>query len=357
MKAVKRGSSWRVQVYDSTDEDGKKHLRSFTADTKEEAMYQAAMFKTGRSPEKPKDMTVGKAVDKYIEIKALLSPTTIDGYKAYRQYAFPELMHMKVSSLTDIIVQEAINKEALRIGQKGTPISAKTVKNEWALVSGSLKTICHREFHVTLPKAQKHIKEYPDPKEVIDAVKGTDIELVCMLSIWLSFSMSEIRGLRCSDIKTGHITINRTMVDTRDGVVVKDDAKEESRLRRHALPSYIMELIEETDAWKRYEETGEDDFLIEMNRRKIFDKFARICEQNGFELSLHGLRHLNASVMISKLGVPLRIAQERGGWATDYVMLNTYTHSFSSDREYYDHIIDRYFEALLEGEEEGGKGL
>lgn len=357
MKAVKRGNSWRVQVYDYTDEQGKKHLKSFTADTKEEALLRAMEWKTGKAPDKPRDMTVGKAVDRYIEIKALLSPTTLDAYRAYRQYAFPDLMHRKVSELNDIIVQSAINDETKRIGQKGKPVSAKTVKNEWALVSGSLKTICHREFHVTLPKAQKHIKEYPDPKTVIDAVKGSDIELVCMLSIWLSFSMSEIRGLKCSDIKNGHITINRTMVDTRDGIVVKDDAKQESRLRRHALPAYIMELIEQTDVYKQYLETGEDGFLIDMNRRQIFDRFQKLCEQNGIELSLHGLRHLNASVMINRVGVPLRIAQERGGWATDYVMLNTYTHSFSSDREYYDMLIDRYFEALLKGEEEGGKGL
>lgn len=357
MKAVKRGSSWRVQVFDYTDETGKKHLRSFTAETKEEALLMAAKFKASKTQEKPKDMTVEKAVDKYIEIKALLSPTTLDAYKAYRQYAFPELMRMKVSKLTDIIVQEAINKETRRIGQKGSPVSAKTVKNEWALVSGALKTVCNREFRVTLPKNQKHLKEYPDPKVVIDSIKGSDIELVCMLSIWLSFSMSEIRGLRCSDIKNGRITINRTMVDTRDGVVVKDDAKVESRLRRHSLPDYIMDLIKDTEAWKSYEETGEDDFLIKMNRRQIFDRFAHCCKQGGFELSLHGLRHLNASVMISRLGVPLRIAQERGGWSTDHVMLDTYTHSFSADRDYYDHLIDKYFEALLEGEEEGGKGL
>jgi len=349
MKAEKRGNKWRVRVFDYTDENGKKHNRSFTADTKAEAEYLAAQFKANKSKgrKSPSEMTVGDAVDKYIKLKALLSPTTLDAYKAYRQYAFPDLMKMRVSRLSDIVIQEEINKEAIRISENtGKPLSAKTVKNEWALVSGSLSLICNRTFRVTLPKAQTHLKSYPEIERVIVAIVGSEIELPCMLAVWLSFSMSEIRGLRCSDIKDGYITINRTMVDTRAGTVVKDDAKVESRLRRHRIPPYINALIEDTDSYKHFIETGEDDFLIKMNRRKIYDVWERISKENGIDLSVHGLRHMNATVM-HMVGVPLRVARERGGWSTDRVMLDTYTHVLDTERIHYDDVMDEFFESRL----------
>ena len=36
--------SWRCQVYDYTDANGKRHYTSFTAPTKKEAEYKAAQF-------------------------------------------------------------------------------------------------------------------------------------------------------------------------------------------------------------------------------------------------------------------------------------------------------------------------
>lgn len=70
--------NWRIQVL----VDGKRVGRTFP--TKEEAEYWAAGLKTkaieeNRSPWK---MTVGAAVDRYIESKSsILSPSTVLGYK------------------------------------------------------------------------------------------------------------------------------------------------------------------------------------------------------------------------------------------------------------------------------------
>ena len=42
-KKLKSGN-WRCLVYDYTDENGKRHYESFTAETKKEAEYLAAEF-------------------------------------------------------------------------------------------------------------------------------------------------------------------------------------------------------------------------------------------------------------------------------------------------------------------------
>ena len=348
-KATKRGNSWNIRIYDYTDSNGKQHNKSFTAATKAEVEYMAAQYKANkkRRSRSPVQMTVGEAVDRYIELKALLSPTTTDSYGSYTKYGFADLMEMPVSKLNTQIVQLAINQESKRKkAQTGETISPKTVKNEWSLIAAALREICDLEFRVTLPKYQKHIKDYPNPPEVLAAIVGTDIELPCLLAIWLSFSMSEVRGITCKDIKNGFVTINQTMVDTRSGTVLKDNAKVETRLRKHKIPPYILSLIENTDTYIKYCETGENGPLIAYTRSQIYGRWQTICRHNNLDLSFHDLRHLNASIM-NYLNFPTKLAQERGGWKTDYVMKNVYTHTFSDEREYYDEKINNYFEETL----------
>ena len=66
-------------------------------------------------------------------------------------------------------------------------------------------------------------------------------------------------------------------------------------------------------------------------------------------MTFHDLRHENASIM-HMLNIPDKYAMERGGWKTDKVMKQIYTHTFSDGRIKADDTIDRYFENLLEND-------
>ena len=59
--------NWRVQVFAGTDSNGKRIMKSFTAETKKEAEFLAAQF-TARHKEPVSEMTVGKAIDKYTRV-------------------------------------------------------------------------------------------------------------------------------------------------------------------------------------------------------------------------------------------------------------------------------------------------
>ena len=61
-------------------------------------------------------------------------------------------------------------------------------------------------YDVKLPKVPKKIKELLPPHTVLKIIHGTDIELPCLLACWLSFSMSEIRGIRVKDISNGYLS-------------------------------------------------------------------------------------------------------------------------------------------------------
>ena len=70
-------------------------------------------------------------------------------------------------------------------------------------------------------------------------------------------------------------------------------------------------------------------------------------EANGFTLTFHDLRHLNASVMLM-LGIPDKYAMERGGWATNMMLKSVYQHTFDEERRKVDEQIDGFFNALLD---------
>ena len=72
-----------------------------------------------------------------------------------------------------------------------------------------------------------------------------------------------------------------------------------------------------------------------------------ICDNNGIPfVGVHGLRHTNASVMLS-LGVADKIAMARGGWSSKDTMQNIYQHLFKNDKSAADTAINGYFDGLI----------
>jgi len=349
-KKTKAGN-WRILVYDYTDENGKKVRKSFTAPTKAEVEYIASQWvHNEKGKEKNKPLTVGDVIDQYIEkCKSLdLSPTTIHNYEVYRENGFKNLMSINVDDLTDEICQNAIDEERERPkGQCKGFVSAKTVRNEWGLIAASLKKICKKSFDVSLPKSQRTFKELPTPEQVMEMIKGTSIELPCLLSMWLSFSLSEIRGFKCSSIRNGCIYVDQVLVDVDNIAVIKENAKTATRKRKQSLPPYIMELINNTESYQNFVKTEIDGLLIPLTRHQIYNKFQRLCEKNDIQMTFHDLRHMFASIMLTRLQIPEKVVQDEGGWSTDHVMKTVYSNTFSDSRMIADKMRDDYFKSLI----------
>ena len=200
MKAQKLPSgSYRVQI----TLDGKRI--SVTANSEDEAVYQAMLLKTGKKVKTSK--TVGDCIDEYINSKEnILSPKTIYVYRQIRNNGLADLCNIPLSELTNQHIQININKLALKR-------SAKTVINAHGLLVAVLNVYAP-DFRVrtTLPKRKKVIKELPQAAEIIKAVQDTDIELPCLLALWLGMRLSEIRGAKKTDIKDGVLTIHNTII-------------------------------------------------------------------------------------------------------------------------------------------------
>lgn len=337
---------WRTLVYAYTDSDGKRHYESFTAETKKESEYMAAEFAMNKKKRsKPANYTIREAIDQYINNSdAVLSPTTLQGYEKIKRNSFQDIMDIKLKDITQEMLQSSVNQEAKRKSKRNKletkTISPKTVANSYGLVIAVINRY-HPSFEcsIKLPAKENHIKELPTPDEIMRIVKGTEIELPVLLAMWLSFSMSEIRGIKRSSIKDGYISINEVVVDVNCEAIRKKQAKAFTRIRKHEIPNYIQELISNINP--------NNDTLITLSGHAIYMRFKRLLEKNGLpHMTFHDLRHMNASVM-AMLRIPDKYAMERGGWKTDKVMKKVYTHTFSEEREKVDKEIDNYFEETL----------
>lgn len=321
-----------------------RDYRSITASSVAEADLLAAQLKADANKSISSNMTLQDAINKYIDsLRATKSPKTIEGYEVIRDNAFASIMDKPLNKLNNDILQNAINLECNRRStstrSKGKPISAKTVCNEWGLVSSVLKKYNPTlQVRITLPQFKSAVNQISMPEDIYNAVKGTEVELPVLLAMWLSFTMSEIRGLtKSKSVRGDYLYIDSVIVTTKNGDIEKSIAKNDARNRMHRIPPYIKELIDKVPT----------DRLVTMNGKRIryyFDKYIKAA--NLPHMTFHDLRHVNASVM-SFLNVPDKYAMERGGWTTDKVMKGTYMQVYDSERIKIDDSIDNYFETAL----------
>lgn len=327
--------SWRCRVYDK--ESGKYYSFTSTLEGKAgkaEAELMANEFLLGKRDAVKNKATVGQCVEEYIRLKSnVLSPTTIAGYKSYLKNCFGIIEKVPVSKLTTGIVQSWVNQISLTM-------RPKSVRNAHGLLMAALNVIVpDKTFRATLPKVQKNIKHIPEAADVIRAVVGTNVELPCLMAIWLGMRMSEIRGARKSDIHGDVLTICNTVVTVDNKDVEKSQTKTTESTRQIAVPRYIMALIDKLP--------DNQDKLVPMSRRAVYYHFKKALSSAGVDdMSFHDLRHLNASVMLM-LGVPDKYAMERGGWSSPTVIKSVYQHTFSSERLIVDNKVDSYFSSLL----------
>ena len=303
----------------------------------------------------PYKIKIIEAIDKYINsCDNLLSPTTIQGYRKIQRNAFKNIMDVKIASLTNEMLLNAVNEEAKRVSNKNTknpkPISPKHLHNEY----GFIRSVLHRyapllDTNVKLPQKVVKIKEIIEPETIFRIIEDEAVEfkLAVSLAMWLSFTKSEIRGLKRSSIYEGHLQINQVIVDVENKPIEKKQAKVFTRNRKHKIPPYIQSLIDQLPP--------DQEYLVTWDGNQLYKRWIRILKNNGLpHMTFHDLRHVNASVM-ALLQIPDKYAMERGGWKTDSTMKGTYTHTFSKARKDVDQIIDSYFEKQISGSRKESK--
>lgn len=286
---------------------------------------------------KPLSMTVGEAIDRYIESKdSVLSPSTIAGYKKQRRNTFKSLMNVQLRDLTQEAIQKAVNSMS-------KDKSPKYVKNAHGLLSAVLGVYRpDMTLHTTLPQNEKYEIAIPATEEIdkiAEFVKGKKFELPFLLGAWLGLRTSEIRGLKWDCVSDGIVHIKRALVDGVDGPKLKL-TKTYSSDRKLKIPPYIQQLIKQ--------QPKTDDFIIHYNRNQLYKCLERACKSCGIRrYRFHDLRHYQASLMLM-LGVPDKYAMERMGHASTNMLKNVYQHTMTSKSEEVADTVDNFFNKNLD---------
>ena len=329
-----KSGKWRVQI----QIDGKRY--SCTGYTKKEAQDKAKQIFAGIEMEKRIQLTVGKAIDKYIESKTgTLSPSTIRGYKAIRRNYLQDLMDLNISDLTQTDVQLAISYDSAE-GK-----SPKTIRNAHGLLAAVLDVYRPKMILRTrLPQKKKFEPRIPtedEMKKIWKAAKGSDYELPILLASWLGLRMSEILGLKFSDIQNGRIHVHSAVVRNDKGKRVEKGTKTTSGDRWIKLPETISYLINN----KRNDKVN-NGYICPYADNTIYKNFIKICEKAGVEpCRFHDLRHFAASEALA-LGVPDKYSMQRMGHKSDNMLKTVYQHTMDQKIEEFGDMIDRRMEEL-----------
>lgn len=329
---------WKSSVYIGRDEEGKRKYKVFYAETEDEADYLALAYKTGRIKDET-TITVGNALKDYIDSReAVISPSTMRSYRAIERNNFQMIKNVRIKDLTKKMVQN----EVRRISQGGA--SPKTVKNVYMLLASAVHSVePNKDISVTLPQSTRVTYSTPDKATlglILEAVKGTKVELPVLMSCWLSLRLSEIMGLQWTDITKDSITIRHTYVYSTEGWVLKNKTKTRGSARVIPMPEYIYKKLMER------ERTNERVFHPD-NNYMISDYYRELLKREGIPHSrFHDLRHAFASHAAS-LNIPNKVIKGIGGWESDYVMQRVYQQTFNEEERIAMQTLSEYYEGLM----------
>ena len=330
--------TWRVRVQ-YYDELGNRHHRSIIGKTEAEALYNAEREGKKLQHAKPEDedLTLFAASQRFIESRErILSPSTIRGYKQISKSYFSKLFEMKIGKVDNRAIQRAVNDD-----QSHSP---KSLMNAVGFVSVVLKEYRPDfELKVKLPKRKRDIRPIPSLDEVgiiLNACEGRAVELPVKLAIYLGMRLSEIAGVKYSDIKDGKIYINTVIVHSDHGFVEKNMTKNASSTRIVSLPPHLAERI----AAERKVSTS--DRICPSSPTTIYKAYQRMLKSAGLpRYRFHDLRHCNASIML-RLNIPTKYQMQRGGWSTTSTLQTTYQHTMSDYETEVDSQIYSFIDSL-----------
>lgn len=311
--------SWRVQVYLYKDADGKRHYKSFTAPTADEAEYAALEWKLGKSNEESEDITVYNAITKYIESKKnVLSQSTIRSYDGMqRNYFKGPFGNQKLCRLNSTIVQ-------IWISDLSVKVSPKTVRNAHALLTSSLDMFApDLKLKTTLPAKKKPELYTPsddDIKRLLNYIKGRELEIAVLLAAFGPLRRGEICALTSDDIKGNIVSVNKSMVKGPDKQWYIKQPKTYGSYRSVEFPDFVIDRIK-----------GIDGRIVKCTPDHITNRFSRaIVFSKSPHFRFHDLRHYAASIMHA-IGVPDQYILQRGGWKTDGVMKSIYRNTIDAE--------------------------
>ena len=335
--------SWRCRVFSHVDENGKKIYKSFTCDDpsndgKWKCEAEATAWARNKKEHLASSLTFGKAAKQYIDLRRnTLSPRTIEDYERMQKNYLADLEHIRIDGIEQKDIQHVIDKLSIKL-------SPKTVANVHCFISA----VMHQErpqmaLTTSLPQRTKPKLTIPtdeDVKALLEAVKGTTLELPIMLAAFGPMREGEICALDMKNIDGNvvHVCENmiKKMVDGKTTWIIRHPKSTEGD-RYIDYPDFVA------DMWK-----GKTGRVVDMNPNTLCKCFKRKLDSLDIpKFRFHDLRHYSASIQHA-LGIPDAYIMQRGGWSSDRILKNVYRHAMSDRQKEMNDKANNHFAALFD---------
>ena len=354
---TRKGNHWYVVIYEGLDPATGKERRRWhpagTDRTEAEALARRLADQelerrgTGRSR-----LTLAAHIERtWLPRKTRqLRPVTFDGYRRQlRLYILPHLGHVPLRSLR-VEQIETLYEHLLTAGRAECigGLSTKTVLETHVLLRQILDDAVARGLLPSNPARQavppRHRRDQHrrrmawTARELATFLAGTAghrHHRTWWLAAHTGIRRSELIGLQWRDIDLEHrrLSITRTIVAV-NGRMHPSNGKTANAARTIDLDERTLAILarwrqDHTERFGRVDpERGlvvRDDGEL-VNPQSISQGFDRAVARTDLpRLSLHGLRHTHASLLL-RAGVPLKVVSERLGHSTPAFTMATYQH-------------------------------
>lgn len=301
----------------------------------------------------PSKMTVKTLVEQFKEMYVDLQGASSKRYYKgiFNRYILPYFGDVELQKLNSMQIQKLYNELLKCSPYTKKPLSPNTIDNLNNGFRCMLNYAVRMEYikknpidNVVLPKIKtcKDIEVYTKEElcDLLEKIKGTDMELCVYLLLEGALRRGELAGLRYEyvDIENRIIKVRESLVEDENEKAVVSDCKSDSSRRDFVISDYTASLLKKQlqkykenklKLGKKFEDTG---YVICQENGKpyqpksIYRKWKRLLEaKNLRHIPLHGTRH-SVVTLLMDYGVPVHVVQNLAGHASATLTLDTYTH-------------------------------
>ncbi|MEM5777679.1 MAG: site-specific integrase [Candidatus Aenigmatarchaeota archaeon] len=352
----KRGKNkYLLVVSAGFDITGKRirHTKVITANSDAEAEKQLALFYAEvmkGNIRNDQQLTLGEYCKHWIETKEKkLSSKTIDGYKKLLKRINEALGHIRLAKLKPRHLVEFYNL------LREENLTENTISHYHRFLHAVLETAYKVDKLIPENPAKAVIDPptpgrprphfYDDDEQILKLLKALNnapikYKMFVILALETGARRGELLGLEWKDIdfEKGIIYIRRASNYTKENGIYTSTTKTETSVRKLSITEELIAFLKEYKKWQNELRLQKGDKWIDTDRLftqdngmpmhpdtpdKWFKKFLR--ENNLPPITIHGLRHTNASIMIAN-DVDIITIAERLGHADKSTPVRIYGH-------------------------------
>ncbi len=299
-----------------------------------------------------------------------LAPSTYKRYcRMLETRLLPYFGHFYINKIkpTDIMqFYDLLSRDTQLVRKKGNngsktlkPLSGKTILEHHRLLRAMLHKAIYWQLivsnpaeRVQPPKAKKPKRRYYDDEQCKILLENlTELnedqikyKVAIILTVFTGVRLGELMGLEWNDVnfRDGIVSINRSSQYLADKGVFTKTPKTESSIREVAIPDFVISLLVEYKLWYEKQKSLYGELWTDSNRlfvqtdgkpmhpSTISKWFVRYVAQIGLPvINFHGLRHTNATLLISQ-NIDVAVVAARLGHAQITTTFNFYVHPIIS---------------------------